>query len=108
MIIDLQFLKNSDWKSRWLCQLVGYSMAETPEVGGQGGHVPPQVLGYQLTLFGPRGADYVRHITTCPPIFSEDAASLNGNNILSGFRNEVTKLGPIQIKVSQHHICSME
>ena len=22
-----------------------------------GGHVPPKVLGYQLTLFGPRGAD---------------------------------------------------
>ena len=25
------------------------------------------VLGYQLTLFGPRGADYACHITTCPP-----------------------------------------
>ena len=50
--------------------------AGTPEVGGQGGHVPPHVLGYQLNLFGPRGADYARHITTCPPIFSDDAASL--------------------------------
>ena len=30
-----------------------------------GGHVPPpQVLGYQLTLIGPRGADYAHHITT--------------------------------------------
>ena len=29
--------------------------------------MPPQVLGYQLTLFGPRGADYARHITTAPP-----------------------------------------
>ena len=29
---------------------------------GGGGHVPPpQDLGYQLTLFGPRGADYARH-----------------------------------------------
>ena len=28
------------------------------------GHVPPKVLGYQLTLFGPRGADYAHHITT--------------------------------------------
>ena len=37
---------------------------------------PPQVLGYQLTLFVPRGADYARHVTTCPPIFSDDAASL--------------------------------
>ena len=37
---------------------------------------PPQDLGYQLTLFGPRGADYARHITTCPPIFLDDAASL--------------------------------
>ena len=45
-----------------------------PEV--EGGHVPPQVLGYRLTLFGPRGADYARHITMCPPIFSDDAASL--------------------------------
>ena len=25
--------------------------------------------GYQLTLFGPRGADYTRHITTGPPSF---------------------------------------
>ena len=49
---------------------------ETPEVGGPGGHVPPQVLGYQLTLFGPRGADYARYITTCPPIFLGDAAFL--------------------------------
>jgi hypothetical protein len=37
--------------------------------GGAGGHVPPQVLGYQLTLFGPRGADYARHSTKCPPSF---------------------------------------
>ena len=43
-------------------------------MGGQGGHVPPQNLGYQLTLFGPRGADYARHITTGPPIFLDDAA----------------------------------
>ena len=50
--------------------------AETPEVGG---HMPPQVLGYQLTLFGPRGADYARHITTCPPIFSDVAASLRSD-----------------------------
>ena len=40
--------------------------------GGPGGH-----FGYQLTLFGPRGADYARHITTGPPpIFLDDAASL--------------------------------
>ena len=57
---------------------------ETPEVGG---HVPPQVLGYQLTLFGPRGADYARHITTCPPIFSDGAASL-----LSCFKNDKKKV----------------
>ena len=44
--------------------------------GGRGGTCPPQVLGYQLTLFGPRGADYARHITTGPPIFLDDAASL--------------------------------
>ena len=35
-----------------------------------------QVLGYQLTLFGPRGADYACHITTGPLIFLEYAASL--------------------------------
>ena len=51
-------------------------LSETPEVGGPGGHVPPQVLGYKLTLFGPRGADYARHITTGPPIFLDNAASL--------------------------------
>ena len=39
------------------------------EVGGQGGHVPPQGLGYQFTLFGPMGADYAHHITTGPPSF---------------------------------------
>ena len=37
-----------------------------------------EVLGYQLTLFGPRGADYARHITTGPPIFLHDGASLLG------------------------------
>ena len=36
----------------------------------------PQVLGYQLTLLGSRGADYARHITTGPPIFLDNAASL--------------------------------
>ena len=30
---------------------------------------PPKNLGYQLTLFGPRGADYARHITAGPPSF---------------------------------------
>ena len=40
------------------------------------GHVPPQNLGYQLILFGPRGPDYVCHIDTGPLIFLDDAASL--------------------------------
>ena len=45
--------------------------------GGKGGHAPsPQVLGYQLTLFGPSGADYAPHITSGPPIFLYDAAPL--------------------------------
>ena len=44
---------------------------------GAGGHVPLQVLGYQLTLFGPRGADYASNITSAtPPISLDDAASL--------------------------------
>ena len=40
--------------------------------------MPPQkkFLGYQLTLFGSRGTDYARHITTGLPIFLDDAASL--------------------------------
>ena len=50
------------------------------DAGGGGAGVPPpsQVLGYQLTLFGPRGADCARHITTgpLPPIFLDDAAPL--------------------------------
>ena len=41
------------------------------------GACAPQVLGYQFTLFGPRGADYARHITTGPPIFLDDAAPLH-------------------------------
>ena len=56
----VEFFKNFSWFRLKL-------LSETPEVGGQGGHVPPQVLGYQLTLFGPKGADYARYITTCPP-----------------------------------------
>ena len=36
---------------------------------GSRGASAPQVLGYQLTLFGPRGEDYARHITTGPPYF---------------------------------------
>ena len=45
---------------------------ETPEVGK---HVP-LVLGYQLTLFRPKGADYACYITAPPPIFLDDVASL--------------------------------
>ena len=56
--------------------------------GGRGACAPPQVLGYQLTLFGPRGADYARHITNCPPpIFLDDAASLR----------------TIRIQIEKHH-----
>ena len=38
------------------------------------------VLGYQLTLFGPRGADYARHITTGPSIFLDDAAGVSAKD----------------------------
>ena len=42
-----------------------------------GGHVPPQVLGYQLTLFGPRGGRLCPPYYYVPlPIFLDDAASL--------------------------------
>ena len=60
-----------------MSEIILFNRTETPEVGG--GHLPPsQVLGYQLTLFGPRGTEYARHITAGPPIFLEDAASLDG------------------------------
>ena len=45
--------------------------------GGAGEHVPPpQVSGYQLTLFGPRGGRLCPPYYYVPPIFSDDAASL--------------------------------
>jgi hypothetical protein len=46
--------------------------------GGQGGGAcaPPQVLGYQLTLFGPRRADYARHITSAPHLFGRCGVSV--------------------------------
>ena len=44
--------------------------SETPEVLGQ-------VLVYQLTLFGLRGADYARHITTGPHLFGRCGISVN-------------------------------
>ena len=37
--------------------------------GGDMGGTCIQVLGYQLTLFGPREADYACHITSAPPSF---------------------------------------
>ena len=45
----------------------------------------PQVLGYQLTLFGPRGADYAPHIPTGPPIFLDDAASLHSFKLVKDY-----------------------
>ena len=45
-------------------------------MGGPGGHVPPQVLGYQLTLFGPRGQIMPAILLPCPPIILDDAAFL--------------------------------
>ena len=51
--------------------------AEMPEVGGgQGGHVSPQVLGYQLTLFKPRGADYARILLLAPHLFGRCGVSV--------------------------------
>ena len=46
-------------------------------MGGQGGHVPSQVLGYQLTLFGLRGGILCPPYYYWPPhLFSDDTASL--------------------------------
>ena len=57
---------------------------------GQGGHVPPQVLGYQLTLFGPRGADYARHITTGPPhLFGRCGVSVQCRKICMSVKKEI-------------------
>ena len=44
--------------------------------GGRGGTCPPQVLGYQLTLFGPRGQIMPAILLLGPLIFLNDAASL--------------------------------
>ena len=57
----------------------GYkSSTETPEVGGggEGGPGPFKNLGYKLTLFGPREADYAAILLLAPPIFLDDASSL--------------------------------
>ena len=37
--------------------------------GGQEGHVPPQVLGFQLTLLGPRGQIMPTILLLAPPSF---------------------------------------
>ena len=59
---------------------------------GQGQGRAPQVLGYQLTLLGPRGADHALHITAGPPpIFLDDAASLLQLALLSLQKNKVIK-----------------
>ena len=57
-------------------RLDSFANAEAPVMEGARGACAPQVLGYQLTLFGPRGADHARHITTGPPKFLDDGASL--------------------------------
>ena len=59
---------------RHILQKLQY-IAGTPEVGGPGGHVPPQVLGYQLTLFGPRGQIMPAILLLCPPIILDDVNS---------------------------------
>ena len=49
-------------------------------MGGKGGHVPLQVLGYQLSLFGPRGQIMPAILLLGPLIFLDDAASLPSRN----------------------------
>ena len=46
--------------------------------------MPPRNLGYQLTLFGPKGADYARNITTAPlpHIFGQCGVSVSTTLIL--------------------------
>ena len=63
--------------SLYISRAVIYVFAEIPGVGGGGRRAcAPQVLGYQLSLFGSRGVDYAGHITTGSPIFLDDAESL--------------------------------
>ena len=53
-----------------------YSDAVMPELGGQGGHWPPQYLADQLTLFQPGEGRLSPPITTGPPNVSHLPASL--------------------------------
>ena len=61
-------------------------------------------MGYQLTLFGPRGADYAHHITTGPPIFLDDAASLQGKTTLLENQHFVAIQGSTRNDAEHHNI----
>ena len=59
-------------------------LSQPRDAGGGGGRVgAPQVLGYQLTLFGPRGQIMPAILLPCPPIILDDAAFLISNYIPS-------------------------
>ena len=45
------------------------------DAGGGGACAPPS-FGISVNPIRTKGADYARHITTGPPIFLDDAASL--------------------------------
>ena len=76
-VMDVQTKLNHEKKEREVDQAaLTTRYAETPEVGGPGGHVPPQVFGYQLTLFESRGQIMPAILLPCPPIFLDDAAFL--------------------------------
>ena len=47
--------------------------------GGAGGACAPPSFGISVNPIRTKGGDYARHITTGPPIFLDDAASLVGD-----------------------------
>ena len=62
-------------------------VSETPEVGEQGGHVYPQVLGYHLTLFGTRWQIMPAILLLAPHLFEWCGVSVyhsmgSGDNLL--------------------------
>ena len=50
----------------------------TKEMDGQGGQLPTQVLGDQLTLYQSEGADCAPHIKNCPPMFTNNLSLYDG------------------------------
>ena len=68
--------------------------------GGQGGQVPPQVLGYQLTLFGPRGQIMSAILLRAPHLFGRCSVSVFDSSFIHSTISSATtfieKLRPLE------------